>query len=288
MFTNTAYRFVRLLPALILALAFAPLATAATPANVQAALEKAVNGHQRTPAFKKRDKYRHPLQTLEFFGIRPDMTVVEVLPGAGWYTEILAPFLHDHGKLIEALPPETSSNPFIHRMVTRYHHKLQADPAVYGKVSFQAFSLPNYMPLGAPNSVDMVLTFRNFHDLVFSNVHGETTDMMVQRFLHSAWRALKPGGILGIVAHRANPNMPESKSHMLGRSPQHYVIAEAEKAGFKLAGTSEINANPKDPRTHAVWTLPPTLHTHDKAAALAIGEADNMTLKFVKRVQPMH
>ena len=274
------YRFLLFLLGLVLAMP----ALAATPPAVQKALKAAINGPQRTPAHVKRDRYRHPLQTLEFFGIRPDMRVVEVLPEGGWYTAILAPFLHDHGQLIEATVPATSPNPFFRKMAKKYRAKLAADPSVYGGVRLQAFSPPAYMPLGAPDSADMILTFRNMHDLIYANVHGQVTDLIMQRFFRSAYRALKPGGILGVVGHRAKPDASVAKSHKLGRLPQHFVIQQAEQAGFKLAGTSEINANPKDPRDIPVWYLPPTLERGktDRAHYKAIGEADNMTLKFVK------
>ena len=269
---------------LLIALCLPLAASAATPSAVQQALKAAINGPQRTPAYVKRDRYRHPLKTLEFFGIRPGMRVVEVLPGGGWYTEILAPLLHDHGKLIEATPPTTSPNPFFRRMAKKYKAKLAADPGVYGRVRLEPFSPPAYMPLGAPDSADMVVTFRNMHDLIYANVHGEVTDLIMQKFFRSAYRALKPGGTLGIVAHRANPGMSVAKSHKLGRLPQRFVIHQAEQAGFKLTATSEINANSKDPRNMPIWYLPPTLErgkTH-RAHYKAIGEGDNMTLKFVK------
>jgi len=259
-------------------------ALASTPPAVAKALKAAINGPQRTPAFKKRDAARHPLKTLEFFGIRPDMTVIEVLPARGWYTEILAPFLRAKGQLIEASVPANSDNPFLHKMAAAYHRKLASNPGVYGKVRDEPFAPPAYMALGAPHSADMVLTFRNMHDLVYANVHGEVSDRIMQRFFHSAWQVLKPGATLGIVAHRANPGQPVAKSHMLGRLPQAYVIHEAEKAGFRLAGTSNVNANPQDPRTMAVWKLPPTLNESKSKQAhyRKIGEADNMTLRFVK------
>ena len=267
---------------LVLTLALGTNLVLADQASPKAQLEKVINGPQRTPSYKKRDRYRHPLETLTFFGIRPDMSVVEVLPGGGWYTEILAPFLRDKGHLLEATPPVSIDNPFLHRMAVKYREKLQSDPGVYGKVRLEPFEIADYMALGAPGSADMILTFRNLHDMIFSNVHGETTDLILQRFLHSAYLTLKPGGVLGIVAHRANPGMPVSKSHKLGRLPQAYVISEAEKAGFHLAASSDINANPRDKREKPVWSLPPSLNTKDKAHARAIGEADNMTLRFVK------
>ena len=270
-----------------LVLLLGPVAAAAqpsTPPDIHRALEAAISGPQRSSEHVARDKYRHPQQTLEFFGIRPDMRVIEVLPGGGWYTEILALFLHDQGKLIEATPPQSSRNPFVRRMATRYAQKLAAKPAIYGRVTREPFELPDYMPLGAPGSADMVLTFRNMHDLIFANVHGSATDALLQRFLRSAYQALKPGGILGIVAHRANPDMPAARSFKLGRLPQAFLVHEAEQIGFRLAGTSEVNANAKDPRTMPVWYLPPSLEAgqNGREKYEAIGEADNMTLKFVK------
>ncbi|WP_353226211.1 class I SAM-dependent methyltransferase [Salinisphaera hydrothermalis] len=253
-------------------------------ASVQDQLQSAVSGPQRSAAHKQRDAYRHPVKTLEFFGLRPGMRVIEVIPGGGWYTEILAPFLHDRGQLIEASAPRTSAKSFYRKMAARYQQKLASNPAIYGRIELEPFEPPAYMALGAPGSADRVLTFRNMHDLVFANVHGEITDAPLQRFLRNAYQVLKPGGVLGIVAHRANPRMPVGKSYKLGRLPQAYVIEAARQAGFALAASSEVNANPKDSRKMPVWYLPPTLKRgatkRDKYKA--IGEADNMTLKFVK------
>jgi predicted methyltransferase len=270
--------------AAILLASAAPQAAAATPPSVGKALEAAIHGPQRTPAFAKRDRYRHPLETLEFFGIRPDMRVVEVLPGGGWYTEILAPFLRDHGQLIEAEAPVAGTTGFFHNSALRYRHKLAADPAVYGKVRLEPFELPEYLHLGAPDSADMVVTFRNMHDLMFANVHGEVTDQILHEFLRSAYQVLKPGGILGIVAHRANPDMPLSDTFKLARLPQSFLIHEAERVGFKFGGSSEINANPKDPRTAPDFWFPPALSpaSGNVAHYQSLGEADQMTLRFVK------
>ncbi|MGH8296335.1 MAG: class I SAM-dependent methyltransferase, partial [Steroidobacteraceae bacterium] len=244
----------------------------------------AINGPQRTPAFVKRDKYRHPLQTLEFFGIRPDMRVVEVLPAPGWYAEILAPFLRAHGQLIEATQPVAGSTGYAHRSAVAYYHKLAADPAVYGKVRLEPFELEDNLYLGAPDSADMVVTFRNMHDLMVQNVHHEESDHFLMVFLRNAYHVLKPGGILGIVAHRANPNMPLQKCFELTRLPEPFLIHEAERAGFRFGGSSEINANPKDPRTAPVFFFPPTLAkaSGDPAHYKTLGEADNMTLRFIK------
>jgi len=252
--------------------------------SVQASLDAAVNGAHRSPGNVKRDRYRHPLQTLEFFGIKPDMTVVEVLPGGGWYTEILAPLLHDDGHLIEATPPPTSSNAFARRMAEKYRKKLDADPEVYGRIELQAFENPDYIDLGPPHSVDMILTFRNTHDLVYGNPHDEVTSAVLDEFFRSAYRTLKPGGILGVVAHRANPDQPAGKTYRMGRLPEPYVVQAAQRTGFKLEASSDINANPKDPRDVPVWYLPPSLRSpeKDRAKYETIGESDRMTLKFVK------
>lgn len=259
-------------------------AAATTPPAVRESLVKAIDGPQRTPAFVKRDRYRHPLKTLEFFGIRPQMTVVEVLPGAGWYTEILAPFLHDHGKLIEATPATSSPEPFFRKQAIRFKKKLASDPEIYGHVRREPFEPPEYMPLGAPASADMVVTFLNMHDFMYANVHGGVTNAIIDRFFRNAFQTLKPGGILGIVAHRAPASMSVARSFKLARLPQAFVIQKAEQAGFRLAGTSAISANSKDPRNISVFDLPPTLAqgSKDRAKYEAIGPADDMTLKFVK------
>ena len=254
------------------------------PESVQEALQKAIASPQRTPAYVKRDHYRHPLETLEFFGLKPDTTVVEVLPGGGWYTEIIAPFLHDQGHLIEATPPISSPNPFSQKMAAKYKAKLDADPSVYGRVTMEPFEPPSYMGLGPPDSVDMIVTFRNIHDFMYANVHGDVSDAIALQFFRSAYRALKPGGILGVDAHRAPADMPITESFKLGRLPQKYVVLLAERAGFRLAGTSEINANPKDAGTIPVWYLPPMLAQgqKDRARYESIGEGDDMTLRFEK------
>ena len=259
-------------------------AWAGTPPEVEQALQAAIDGPQRTPAFRLRDVYRHPLQTLEFFGARSDMTIIEVLPGGGWYTEILAPFLHDRGMLIEATPAASSANPFARRSAASYAQKLAAAPAIYGKIAMTPFEPPAYMPLGAPDSADMVVTFLNLHDLVFFNVHKQVTSEIVERFFRSAAQVLKPGGVLGIVAHRARAGSSVSESIALGRVPQDYAIREAEKAGLKLVATSEINANPRDDGSYPVWYLPPSLQLgeQDRAKYTAIGESDDMTLLFAR------
>ena len=246
-------------------------ADAATPPDsTTAPLQQAVNGHWRSAANRARDQYRHPVETLQFFSIKPDMTVIELAPGGGWYTEILAPFLYAHGHLIEAAPPKA----------TKFAAMLKADPAVYGHIaSIVPFAPPAQVNLGAANSADMVLTFRNTHDWLNNN--PTTLDAVFK----AAFDVLKPGGVFGVTEHRAKPfaNGVES-AKALHRLPEDYLIAVGLKTGFRLAGVSEINANPNDPENINVHRLPPDLAGPDSehAKMKAIGESDRMTLRFVK------
>jgi predicted methyltransferase len=248
-----------------LAISSAGLAALANNPITAAALKAAIDGPQRPPENKARDRYRHPFETLSFFGIKPDMTVIEIAPGGGWYTEILAPFLKERGKLYEAVGNGRNAKAFA--------EKLKANPAVYGNVIVLNSGDAADFPAG---TADMVLTFRNVHDWI---PRGTAPD-----FFKAFYRALKPGGILGITDHRADPSQPQDPKAKNGYVRQDYMIQLAEQAGFKLVGTSEINANPKDLRDHPVWYLPPTLRQGDKDRAkyLAIGESDRMTLKFIK------
>jgi predicted methyltransferase len=249
--------------------AISPMRAAAQgDASTTDALKAAIAGPQRSEANEARDKYRHPLETLTFFGIKPEMTVVEISPGTGWYTEILAPFLKDHGKLYEAVGGGAGAKTF--------EEKLKADPAVYSHVIVTTLQPPAETEIAPAGSADMVLTFRNVHDWL---PRGTTND-----YFKAFYRALKPGGILGITDHRADPSEPQDPKAKNGYVRQDYMIELAEHVGFKLDGTSEINANPKDLRDHPVWNLPPTLREGDKDRAkyLAIGESDRMTIKFIK------
>jgi predicted methyltransferase len=243
-------------------------------------LKQAVNGSWRSAAHKARDQYRHPIETLGFFGIRPDMTVIELDPGGGWYTEILAPFLYSHGHLIETSAPKDSKSKFMRSMASAFETKLQADPAVYGHIEkVVAFAPPEKVNLGPDDSADMVLTFRNAHDWM-----NNSPDTLATVF-KAAYAVLKPGGIFGITEHRAKPFADAAESsRALHRLPEDYVITLALKTGFRLAGVSEINANPKDPEDINVHRLPPDLDGPDSehAKMQAIGESDRMTLKFIK------
>jgi len=240
-------------------------------------LQAVVAGSQRSEAHKARDVYRHPVQTLKFFSIEPDMRVVELNPGGGWYTEILAPYLHDRGQLFEAVPPADAASAFLKRMRASFEKKLAAAPAIYGNVKLVDFAPPERVKLGPDESADMVLTFRNLH-----NWEHEGS---LKAVFKAAYDVLKPGGVFGVVAHRAKPGSdPEVSAVKLHRMPEAYVRQLGESVGFKLAATSEVNANPKDDHTLNVHMLPPSLEgpaaNHDKMRA--IGESDRMTLKFVK------
>ena len=229
------------------------------------ALGKAVAASHRSPNFVERDKYRKPQQELEFFGIKPNMTVVEVSPGAGYWTEILAPYLKDKGTYYTVVGA---------RGADAWKKKLDANPELYGNVKITQ-SGGDIAPEG---SADMVLTFRNVHNWMAAG----TADQMFASF----YKALKPGGILGVEEHRASDKTPQDPKAANGYVRQDYTVQLAEKAGFKLVGSSEILANPKDTKDwpKGVWTLPPTLTLgeQDRAKYLAIGEADNFVLKFQK------
>jgi predicted methyltransferase len=265
----------RVLVYTLCALALAAPAFAADD-GTDAALTAALKGSWREAANAARDQYRHPRETLEFFGLKADMTVVELWPGGGWYTEVLAPVLRDHGQLIAASVP-TQGAPESDT-ARAYRQKLAAAPVVYGKVKVIDFDPPKYIDLGKEGSADMVLTFRNAH-----NWEG---DHLLLTVFQAAFKVLKHGGVLGLTDHRAAAGKTVEQTFKSGYMPTDYIVKVAEQAGFKLAGQSEINANPKDTKDYpkGVWTLPPTyaLGEQDKAKYAAIGESDRMTLKFVK------
>ncbi|MEJ6484854.1 class I SAM-dependent methyltransferase [Nostoc punctiforme UO1] len=239
-------------------------------------LQTILTSSHRSLANRDRDKYRHPAETLKFFGLRPDMTVVELWPGSGWYTEILAPFLASKGQLIVTNSASNSKS------TLAFQQKLAANPEVFGKVKVVPINPPNELTLAPDNSVDLVVTFRNIHNWVSAGY--------AEQVYAAAYKALKPGGILGVEEHRAKPGISLQESIKTGYMPEDGVIAAVEKAGFKLVGKSEINANPKDTKDYpgGVWTLPPTLSQgqKDRERFVTIGESDRMTLKFVKPQAP--
>lgn len=247
--------------------------------DAAAALDAVLAGDWRTPAFVARDDARNPRQTLLFFGLRPDHTVIEITPGGGWYTEILAPYLSAHGQYHPAivnqlaLPEDTRA--FAARAQQSLSDKLGEQPDLYGRADVVLYD-PAAPRFGPDNSADLVLTFRN--------VHNWRSSGQAQGMFDGFYAALKPGGVLGVVEHRAAGDVPDDdRSGYVG---QDQVIALAQAAGFRLDASSEINANPADTRDHpnGVWTLPPSnRHAPEEAARYqAIGESDRMTLRFVK------
>jgi predicted methyltransferase len=242
-------------------------AMAAENSNGISTVQQAVDGSWRPAANKARDVYRHPVQTLQFFGIKQDMTVIELDPGGGWYSEILAPFLYDRGHLIEA-----GSSAFA--------NTIKARPKVFGHVEkVVPFAPPLQVNLGTSNSVDMVLSFRNTHDWL-----NNSPDTLAAVF-KSAFAVLKHGGTFGVVEHRAQPFAEAVDSaKKLHRIPEDYLIALGLETGFRLDGVSQVNANPKDPEDINVHRLPPNLAGPDSEHAKLekVGESDRMTLRFVK------
>lgn len=266
---------IRLIAAL-LALALPAAAYCAKSPPSEQALQKAIAGEHRSEAFKARDRYRHPQEVLEFLGIEPDMTVVEISPGGGYWTEILAPYLHEAGTYYTAIAPRGSGDRAA-AAADKWQQKLQEHPQLYGKVKVTEFGRDNYA-IAPAGSADAVLTFRNVHNWMSAGYAEEAFEAF--------FKALKPGGILGVEEHRARTDQPQDPKARSGYVREDHAIALAKKAGFELVDRSEVLANPKDTKDwpRGVWTLPPTLALgeQDREKYLAIGEADNFLLKFRK------
>lgn len=257
-----------------------PAPATATHETIDAKLKTAMAGPQRFPKEVTRDVYRHPAETLEFFGLTDSMSVVELSPGAGWYTAILGPVLRDKGKLaVAGGDPNGPADAEGTRNAKKLQERFTQHPELFDKVETRIVN-PKSVVLGPPDSADLVLTFRNFHNWVESGIDGQMLAAIV--------KVLKHGGILGVEDHRGKPDAKTDKKTVAdtGYLPEAYVIKTIEASGLKLAGKSEVNANPKDTKDYAggVWTLPPTLSLGDKDRAKyeAIGESDRMTLRFVK------
>jgi len=255
-------------------------AAACTPAQMHDAgeLERLAAAPHRSTRNVARDAARHPVEVLRFFDVRPHHTVVEILPGsAGYYMEILAPFLREKGRYIAADRDGTAAPQYLadhQRLLAR----LKAEPALYGKVRVTQFNADRH-EIAPAGSADFVLTFRNLHNWL---ERGELDGAL--RAFHEA---LKPGGVLGVVDHRGRAELTQEAQMKSGYVREDVAIALIERAGFRLAGRSEVNANPRDTKDHpeGVWTLPPTyrLKDRDRAKYQSIGESDRFTLKFVKR-----
>lgn len=239
-------------------------------------LADVVAGDHRSADNIARNVSRHPVETLEFFGIEPGMRVIEIWPAGGWYTEIIAPYLQANGTYVAAHWDPDSEIEFIANGVKKYQDKLAQRPDLYSDSEMTVLMPPDNWDLGPAESADMVVTFRNIHNWM---PRGFAAEMFVK-----IYAALKPGGVLGVVEHRGNPDVPQDETAKSGYVNQDYAIAMAEAAGFKLVATAEINANPKDTKDYenGVWTLPPTLRAGDDEKWREIGESDRFTLKFVK------
>lgn len=248
--------------------------------SVDALLDRALAGEHRAVENRARDRYRHPKETLKFFGLRPDLTVVELWPGGGWYTEILAPFLRPRGKLYAAgfATDDPATPKYRLGIQQKFAEKLAALPAIYDQVVVTQLAPPKFTDIAPAASADLVLTFRNVHNWL----QGGVADQVFA----AAFQALRPGGVLGVVEHRAPDDWSVEQMIERGYVSARKVMALATDAGFELAQQTEINANPEDTKDYpkGVWTLPPMLRLgeQDRGKYLAIGESDRMTLKFVK------
>ncbi len=240
--------------------------------SIKTELAAAIAAPTRTAANVARDPYRHPSETLTFFGVKPTDNVVEIWPGGGWYTEILAPYLAARGTLTAASP--------VGRPSESLAKKLDADLAIYGKVVRRNFPMADGATPVAPSSADVVVTFRNVHNWRFGG-----TDK-AQAAFNEMFAMLKPGGTLGLVEHRLPETMDTALEEKSGYMKRSSIISFATKAGFRFVGASEVNANPRDTHDYpkGVWTLPPNYAEKDvdRARYAAIGESDRMTLKFIK------
>ncbi|MEM7052920.1 MAG: methyltransferase [Pseudomonadota bacterium] len=241
-------------------------------------LQAAVAAEERAEE-SARDQFRNPYETLLFFGIEPDMTVVELAPSGGWYTEILGPYLAEQGQLVAAhFNLEREDAPEFYVRARQAYEERIADQDRFGSIEILPFDPPTLASLGESGSADMVLTFRS--------VHGWKRDGVFEDVVNAAHDVLKPGGVFGVVSHRLPEDADDSVFN--GYVKQSWVVAQAESNGFKLAEASEINANPNDTADHenGVWTLQPSLRAEDeetRARNAEIGESDRFTLKFIKR-----
>jgi predicted methyltransferase len=268
----------RRLPYLVLALlAVTACVSQGSRALVTQRLDAAIAGEHRSAQDRARDRYRHPRETLLFFGLRPNQTVVEILPIGGWYTRIVAPVLRDKGLYVAAMPPVVAGNANSEGSRKAYADILAAAPALLDQVKVVDFDIGKggLVPDG---TADLVITFRNIHNWMARD--------QAEAAFRDMYRALKPGGTLGVVEHRGNEAVPQDPRARSGYVNQSHAIELIKGVGFKLVGVSEVNANPKDTKNYpgGVWTLPPTLSAGetDREKYLAIGESDRFTLKFIK------
>jgi len=258
-----------------------PVDNGSQAVSAEDAMAAILAGDHRSASNKARDQYRHPAETLAFFGLRPDSTVMEIWPGEGWYTEIIAPYVRGKGRFIAAGFDPESEIEFVRKGAAKFKAKLDANPELYDHVEMAVLMPPDKLELAPPDSLDLILTFRNIHNWMPRGSQDAIIAAMYQ--------ALKPGGVVGVEEHRGKASEPQDPEAKTGYVNQDYAISLFEKAGFVLDGTSEINANPADTKDYpeGVWTLPPTLRLgeENRDTYLAIGESDRFTLRFIKPVK---
>lgn len=281
--TRKDHRF-SISPGWICLIAAIACSSASFAGNVEAELTALATGEHRAEGYADRNVFRHPAETLTFFGIESDMTVVEITPGGGgWYTEIIAPFVRESGRYYAANYDPVSPIEYYRRNARAFVDKLAGNLDLYDHTVVTVFAAPNKVDIAPPGSADLVVTFRNTHNWL------GVEDGTAEAAFSAMYRALKPGGVLGVVQHRENPAKPQDPTGESGYVREDVVVAMAEAAGFRLDARSEINANPKDTKDYAegVWTLPPNLQLgdEDRDKYVAIGESDRMTLRFVKPAQ---
>jgi predicted methyltransferase len=255
----------------------ASCSTTSTRETTAAALDNILAGSQRSAENSARDRYRHPKETLLFFGIRPEMKVLEVWPEPGWYTEVIAPLVRERGRYFAAVIAPDPDSKYVTARLSNYQQKLTASPDVYGAV--ELVTLPtDGSDVVPPGTLDMVVTFRNIHNWMARDCAGQV--------FATLYKALKPGGVLGVVEHRGNAAMAQDPKAKSGYVNEDYAIRLIEGQGFRLVGESQVNANPRDTKDYVqgVWTLPPSyrLGEQDRQKYAEIGESDRFTLKFVK------
>ena len=263
----------------ILASAFlSPYSFAQNLSSEELSLQQILEGSHRSPQSIARNRSRHPIETLQFFGLTRNMILIEIGPSGGWYTEILAPYMRDRGRYYGAHFSPNTTNSFQRKNLEAFEDKLTANPSIYGRALIRHLQPPTETAIGPEGGADIALTFRNVHNWMSRGLE--------QEFFSAFFENLKPGGILGVVEHRAPDTAARQEMIDTGYVSEAYVKQIAESAGFEFVASSEINANQKDTKDHpeGVWTLPPNFRAgevnQDKYAA--IGESDRMTLKFRK------
>lgn len=241
----------------------------------QPTLEALVSGSHRSKANIARNAARHPVETLEFFGLEPDMTVLEILPALGWYTEILAPYLAQRGRLYVAHFSPDGLLPYMPKVLEMFEERIARERELFAGVIVRHINPPKEVSIAPAGTIDLALTFRNVHNWVMADQEHD--------YFAAFFRALKPGGVLGVVDHRAKPGADRESMHKTGYVTEAYVKEVAQRAGFVFEAGSEINANPRDTtdHPHGVWSLAPFSRSTDEKHR-AIGESDRMTLKFRK------